>query len=115
VEHFGLRPFIRFNTSVLSVRPAPDYDATGRYTVRCQEQGHAPVDEVFDCVMACSGHHWKPRTPSFPGLDSFRGSTLHAHAYKDHRGYEDKHVAVVGVGNSGTAPALGAVPHPYRH
>ena len=37
----------------------------------------------------------------FPGLDSFKGKVVHTHDYRDHVGYEDKRVVVVGIGNSG--------------
>jgi len=106
-DHFNLRPYIRFNTRVQLVRKADDYETTGRYTVTYQEQGKEPVTEQFDIVMVCSGHHWKPRTPTFKGLDKFEGHTIHSHAYKDQVGYENKHVLVVGVGNSGASLAVG--------
>ena len=35
------------------------------------------------------------------GLDSFKGKVVHTHDYRDHVGYEDKKVVVVGIGNSG--------------
>ena len=31
----------------------------------------------------------------------FQGEIVHTHDYKDHRGYEDKRVVVIGIGNSG--------------
>ena len=107
-DHFNLRPYIRFNTRVQLVKKADDYEATGRYSVTYQEQGKELVTEQFDIVMVCSGHHWKPRTPTFKGLDKFKGHAIHSHAYKDQVGYENKHVLVVGVGNSGAcAPGSG--------
>ena len=103
-DHFNLWPHIRFNTRVNLVKPAADYDATGRYTATYQEKDKAEVEETFDIVMVCSGHHWKPKTPAFKGLDKFKGTTMHSHSYKDQTGFEDKHVVVVGVGNSGAFP-----------
>ncbi|KAH7717375.1 Protein FMO-1 [Aphelenchoides avenae] len=38
--------------------------------------------------------------PPFPGQEKFRGRIIHSHSYKDHKGYEDTTVAVVGIGNS---------------
>ena len=32
---------------------------------------------------------------------SLQGEQLHSHDYKDSRGYEDKKVVVIGLGNSG--------------
>ena len=50
----------------------------------------------------CSGHHTLPYSPApWEGQNTFKGKILHSHSYKDHKGYEDKIVVVVGVGNSG--------------
>lgn len=52
--------------------------------------------------MLASGHHVHPYSPKpWPGQEQYQGRILHSHSYKDHRGYEDKRVVVVGVGNSG--------------
>ena len=67
-----------------------------RYT-----RGGVQTEEVFDGVMVCSGHHWKKRFPTFPGMDVFKGRQMHSHSYKDFKGFEDLKVVVVGVGNSG--------------
>ena len=58
--------------------------------------------EIFDGVLLATGHHAEPYYPEkWPGQEKFKGKITHAHEYRDHRGYEDKVVAVVGVGNSG--------------
>lgn len=57
--------------------------------------------EVFDFVIVCTGHHWKPRMPDFIGMDTFSGKILHSHAYRMPYSYKDDRVIVVGVGNSG--------------
>jgi len=56
--------------------------------------------------MVCSGHHWKPNVVSFKAQDKFKGKVLHSHAYKDQKGFEDKTVVVVGIGNSGVDVAV---------
>lgn len=58
--------------------------------------------ETFDGVLLATGHHAEPYYPKqWPGQDKFKGKITHAHSYRDHQGYENKVVAVVGVGNSG--------------
>lgn len=101
-ERFGLRDRIRFNTTVDAVRPADDYAATGRYHVTFHGADGAPKVDVFDAVLVCSGHHWKPRVPTFPGQDKFKGRVMHSHAYKEPAPFTDRNVVVVGIGNSGT-------------
>lgn len=57
--------------------------------------------ETFECVLLCNGHHATPNyPPKWPGQDDFKGTIIHAHSYKEPRGYEDSTVVVVGIGNS---------------
>jgi len=114
VDHFGFRDRIRLCTRVLSVLgvPSPDGAATGlKFTkwrvrfARCGEGSEQvasaqPVEEEFDAVLVCVGHHCHPRMPSFPGAADFKGVQLHSHAYKDPAPFVDKRVCVVGIGNS---------------
>jgi len=57
--------------------------------------------ETFDAVCLSAGHQCIPRTPEYEGQELFKGRQLHAHSYRDWKGYEGKRVVVVGVGNSG--------------
>lgn len=51
--------------------------------------------------MVCTGHHADKNIPDFPGLEKFKGKVTHSHDYKNFRGYEDKRVLIIGIGNSG--------------
>ena len=74
----------------------------------------APVTEIFDLVMVCTGHHWRPKTPKFAGLSTFAGKQMHSHSYKDYRGFENLNVLVIGVGNSGAWGERGPGEGPWR-
>ena len=41
--------------------------------------------ERFDALLVANGHHWDPRWPEpmFPGHDTFTGTQMHAHDYRD--------------------------------
>jgi len=107
MKHFGLRKYIQFETKVVFVAKAPDYDSTGRWLARTSSRGNEK-EEIFDAVMVASGHHWKSKIPQFKGIDIFEGKQRHSHAYKDPSGLEDKTVVVVGIGNSGVDIAVEA-------
>ncbi|MGL4542449.1 MAG: flavin-containing monooxygenase, partial [Polymorphobacter sp.] len=98
VDHFGLRPRIRFNTRVLGV--TRHGDAAGR-EANWQVTASDGTDARYRAVIVANGHHWSPNTPEYPG--HFDGTILHAHDYRnpfepvDMRG---KTVIVVGLGNS---------------
>ncbi|KAF9579585.1 hypothetical protein BGW38_004100 [Lunasporangiospora selenospora] len=110
-ERFGLKEHIRFQTKVIEIRELKDTGS--RWMIRFQKT-HTPKlaqeepaqEEVFDYVMVCTGHHWDPRYPSFPGMDvkndpeAFTGEQLHSHFYRQADQYRDKIVVVVGFGNS---------------
>ena len=57
--------------------------------------------ETYDAVMICTGHHANKNIAYFDGIDTFEGRIVHTHDYKDQRGFEEKRVIVVGIGNSG--------------
>jgi hypothetical protein len=88
-RHFGLMNYIRFNTEVVSAERQGDQ---WRLTL---DDGSV---ELFDHLLVASGHHWKPRMPSYPG--EFTGEFLHSHEYKTAAPFRDKRVLVIGAGNS---------------
>jgi hypothetical protein len=89
-EHFGILPYIRFNTGV--ARAEKKADETWRITL---DDGTV---EPFDYLMVANGHHWDPRYPDYPG--EYTGEFLHSHQYKSAEPFRDKRVLVIGAGNS---------------
>ncbi|EGT34715.1 hypothetical protein CAEBREN_16251 [Caenorhabditis brenneri] len=101
-KNFGLLKYIKLKHSVLSIDRNDDYEETGKWKVRYSDAEGKEHEKVFDGVMLCSGHHAIPYIPApWPGQEKFKGRIVHSHDYKDQRGYEDKNVVVVGIGNSG--------------
>lgn len=98
VDHFGVRPYIRFQTTVRDVSPLED----GAWEVTTDgETDGVTVSETqcYDAVLIANGHHWDAKLPDFPGR--FDGRARHSHAYESSEGLADKNVLVVGIGNSG--------------
>jgi putative flavoprotein involved in K+ transport len=58
--------------------------------------------DVFEAlnVIVATGGFATPNWPKIPGENTFKGTTLHAYAYRNPTGYEGKRIVVVGGGNS---------------
>lgn len=94
IDHFGLRSLITFETTI--TRATRRADGAWEVTLDSGET------RVYDALLVANGHHWDPRwpEPAFPGADTFAGEQLHAHSYIDNSLFADRHVVILGMGNS---------------
>ena len=94
-DHFDLRREIEFNTRV---RQAVFDSKTDTWTIKT-DKGHV-VTARF-CIMAM-GNLSTPRTPDYPGLESFKGQWYHTGLWP-HEGvdFTGLRVGVIGTGSSG--------------
>ncbi|XP_065830618.1 flavin-containing monooxygenase 5-like [Oscarella lobularis] len=105
-KQFKLMERIRFNARVDKIEPAAAPDSS-RWTVKWSNTKTGETkEEIFDKVLVCSGHHWKPNRPRFHGMDLFKGNQLHSHAYRKWTQFAGKTVLIVGLGNSGADIAV---------
>jgi cation diffusion facilitator CzcD-associated flavoprotein CzcO len=92
--HFGIKP--RFGQKVTWVQRRDGHwdvaTATRRYRAAS--------------VVIATGYNAEPNQPTFPGLDKFRGRTLHSVEYRNAQPFRGEDVLVVGCGNSGAEIAL---------
>ena len=96
-DHFGITKRIRFNTTVMDIRPAQGYSPEQpRWEI---ETAEGETIE-HDSVIVASGHLTKPLEVDM-FREKFEGEYLHSHHYKEPARFADKRVCVVGVGNSG--------------
>lgn len=110
-KRFDLLKHIKYKCKVINVEKATDYELTGRWLVTVLDLGNGVTfTNTYDGVMVCTGHHTFPYYPDFEGLDDFQGTVKHTHSLKTDKGYEDKAVLVVGIGNSGVDAAVEICP-----
>ncbi|KAH9514067.1 Cyclopentanone 1,2-monooxygenase (CPMO) [Bulinus truncatus] len=101
-KHFGVDKYIKFNNEVMYLKKHSTYDSTGKWEVKTKDhQTGQETVEVYDFVIVANGHHGAPHLPSFPGLDKFKGVTMHSKEFKDIRSVTGSRAVVVGIGNSG--------------
>lgn len=102
-NQFDLRPHIKTNHEVISVKRSTDYDESGKWLVSVRNVTSGEESkEIFDGVLICTGHHVKPLIPVFEGEENFKGKIFHSHSYKKPtEDFVGKSFLVIGVGNSG--------------
>lgn len=94
VDHFRLRPLIRFRTVV----ERAERGSQRGWTLTLDDGSR----ERFDALLVANGHHWDARwpEPAFPGSETFEGVQMHAHDYTSDEALRGKDVVVLGMGNS---------------
>ncbi|XP_069593564.1 flavin-containing monooxygenase 5-like isoform X2 [Ranitomeya imitator] len=107
MNHFQLQRYIKFKTTVCSVKKRSDFATTGQWDVTTEHEGKQET-QVFDAILVCIGHHSSPNLPlrSFPGISDFKGQYFHSRDYKSPEPFKNKRVIVVGIGNTGVDLAV---------
>ncbi|KAF8781435.1 Dimethylaniline monooxygenase like protein [Argiope bruennichi] len=102
-----LLKYIQCNTEVISVKRTADYEQTGKWMVTVKNTASGEITEdIYDGVLACVGHINRPKMPSFPGQNSYKGEIIHTHSLRGVESYRNKRVIVVGMGCSGLDAAV---------
>ena len=100
----GIDEHIRFNTHVISA----DWDsATDTWTVQT-EQGGEPRTYRGRFLFFASGYYNydEPYSPTFPGIEDFKGDVVHPQQWPDGFDYAGKRLVVIGSG----ATAVSMIP-----
>uniref|UniRef100_A0A914NM25 Flavin-containing monooxygenase n=1 Tax=Meloidogyne incognita TaxID=6306 RepID=A0A914NM25_MELIC len=107
-DSFDFNKYLYLEHKVINVERCEGFENNGQWIVQYKKGNNSEVfHEIFDAVLLCTGHHTTPNfPPAWPGQKNFKGKIIHAHSYKDQRGYDDQIVVVVGVGNSGVDIAV---------
>lgn len=92
-DAFKLSPNIRLKTRVEQAVRRDD----GRWAIRLIGDG-GQIEEIFDYLIVCSGHHREPHLPHYPG--EFAGPMMHSSRYRRPDAFRGQNVLVVGSGNS---------------
>ncbi len=93
-ERSGNRDKIRFNHSVRRVSRSAAGDS---FTVTVHDHvADVTTTEDFDWVIVSTGHFSTPNMPHYPGYETFGGTLLHAHDFRDAVQFEGRDVLVIG-------------------
>jgi cation diffusion facilitator CzcD-associated flavoprotein CzcO len=93
-EYFGLNP--RFGETVRTVRRERD-----NWSI---ESTSSSVRAPY--VVVASGYNAEPVSPSFRGLEKFKGRLIHSVDYANAKPFAGQTVLVIGMGNTGAEIAL---------
>ncbi|KAM6983945.1 LOW QUALITY PROTEIN: uncharacterized protein LKV04_011805 [Tautogolabrus adspersus] len=104
-ESHDIRPHIRFNTVVETVKPVvmtvEDEETRTIWEVTSSDSSGCQKTETFDSVFVCSGHYSDPNVPDIPGIENFKGEVLHSHSYRYPEPFSGQSVVVLGAKASG--------------
>ena len=93
-ERSGFRHQIRFSHAVRRVSRSAGGSG---FTVTAHDQANdADTSEDFDHVVVSTGHFSIPNMPPYPGYETFGGTLLHAHDFRDAVQFADRTVLVIG-------------------
>ncbi|KAJ7631851.1 FAD/NAD(P)-binding domain-containing protein [Mycena polygramma] len=88
--------------------PNPTYDATsGKWTLKIVRSGKEIVLNPKHLILS-TGLASTPDMPAIPGAETFKGTVIHSHWFKNANAWAGKNVVVVGAGVSGMDVALEA-------
>ena len=106
-EQFNFIQYVRFRTEIIAIEPGADHDETGRWRIQYRNlETKTEAEDTFDGVMICTGHHGTVNQPTLKGQERFKGTIMHTHSLKTAKGFENKNVVVLGIGNSGGDAAV---------
>lgn len=111
-KEFQLESHVRFSHDVLRIEHAKD--PNDGYMVTVKDLNNDFIQTLrYDAVAVCSGHHHTPKSPTFPGQETFQGKIIHSHEVRsilNNEDFIDKRIVVLGIGNSGGDVAAEAAP-----
>ncbi|OBF18125.1 monooxygenase [Mycobacterium kubicae] len=93
VDKYGIRPRIRFNTTVIAAHYDDENDLW-----RVQTDPGGEVTARF--IISASGVLTVPKLPDIAGVDSFAGITMHTARWDHGQDLTGKRVAIIGTGAS---------------
>lgn len=93
VDKYGLRPYIRFDTSIT----AADYDEDRTMWSLTTASGDVMTARF---VINAAGVLTRPKLPDIPGIDDFAGATMHTSRWDHSVDLRGKRVGIIGTGAS---------------
>ncbi|HYH58041.1 MAG TPA: NAD(P)/FAD-dependent oxidoreductase [Thermoleophilaceae bacterium] len=93
VDHYGLRPKLRLNTTITGGTWDDD-----EHVWRLETNGGPPI--VARYAIGATGVLTQPKPPAIPGVGEFTGTTMHTARWDDGVELRGKRVALIGTGAS---------------
>ena len=91
----------------MKVERSDNFQNDGGWIVTTKDRKYNTTQtESYDGIIICCGLMSHKFIPDLPGLKGFTGKVVHTQDFKNTKGYEDKSVLVVGLGNSGADVAV---------
>lgn len=94
-NHFNIKP--HFNEEVTSIKKEENHWIT---TTASNKVWHS------ENVIIGTGSNRVPNSPTWPGIENYKGTIQHSADYKNGKALKDKNVLIIGMGNTGAELAI---------
>ncbi|KAK9927508.1 hypothetical protein M0R45_024689 [Rubus argutus] len=91
-NEFRISEIVRFETEVVLVGLVEG----GKWKVKSKTKRGEDVEEIYDAVVVCNGHHTEPRIAQFSGINTWKGKQTHSHNYRTPEPFRDQVVILIG-------------------
>nr|CAD7200030.1 unnamed protein product [Timema douglasi] len=111
-NYYKLGEHIEFHVQVKSVSPLRLMEDKIVWKVvveNVKTKKEATYD--FDAIIVCNGHYSVPHIPDIPGVETFNGTKLHSHSYREPDRFTGLNVVLLGASSSGVDISLELAQH----
>lgn len=91
-DHFGLRELVHLNSSVKDVKREGD-----TWVLVIVGKDGKTREERFDRLLVATGSFTRAKIPHTPGIEKFKGRTLHALNFHESEKFKGQNVLLVGL------------------
>ncbi|KAL7296274.1 hypothetical protein TKK_0010510 [Trichogramma kaykai] len=114
-QHFKLYPHVKLNHLIEHVEPKKLANGQVIWQVSYLDLATRIRERrTFDAVFLCNGHYTVGNVPEIEGIESFPGSKIHSHQYRQPEQYAGKSVCILGASWSGIDICLEVHKHARR-
>ena len=115
IDRFGLGDKVHLGCRVTAISPLEEPDQKWRHRISYQRSSDGAIHH-YDCshIAIATGLHVTPNVPSIPGIENIPGPVFHSSDYKHRSQLQNRHVLILGCGETAMDIAYEAIKSPAK-